>query len=46
MILQMKAYVCGLKQSPTNPAYNHQAKKRGLNCSNGNLVGKTNPSIE
>jgi len=35
-----------VKQSPTNPAYNDQAKKRGLNCSNGNLVGKTNPSID
>ena len=34
-----------VKQSPTNPAYNDQAKKRGLNCSNGNLVGKTDPSI-
>jgi hypothetical protein len=34
-----------VKQSPTNPAYNNQVEKRGLNCSNGNLVGKTDPSI-
>ena len=35
-----------LKQSPTNPAYKVQAEKRGLNCSGGNLVGKTNTSLE
>jgi len=35
-----------LKQSPTNPAYKVQAEKRGLNCSDGNLVGKTNTSLE
>ena len=35
-----------VKQSSTNPAYAEQAKKRGLNCSGGLIVGKTNASFE
>jgi hypothetical protein len=35
-----------LKQSPENPSYSAQAKKRGLNCSGGNLIGRTNATLE
>ena len=35
-----------LKQSPDNPSYSSQAKKRGLNCSGGNLIGRTNATLE
>jgi hypothetical protein len=34
------------KQSPENPSYSSQAKKRGLNCSGGNLIGRTNATLE
>ena len=33
-------------QSPTNPSFKEQAQKRGLNCSNGSLIGKTNDSLQ
>jgi len=35
-----------LKQSPDNPSYSSQAKKRGLNCSGGNSIGRTNATLE
>ena len=35
-----------LKQSPENPSYSSQAEKRGISCSGGNLVGRTNPSLD
>ena len=35
-----------LHQSPTNPSYKEQAEKRGLSCSKGSLIGKTNGSVQ